>query len=83
MCRYIKALLAHGADPHFIIPFPKFPLAYLLNSFRDKRLDKRTRQVQPGLQGVPPGQPVLPEDSDDEEDEDVDEDEEDEKGGRA
>ena len=77
--RYIKALLAHGADPNFIIPFPNFSLAYLLNSFRDRRLDKRTRQLQPGLAGVPPGQPVPAEDSDD----DDEAEEEEEHGGRA
>jgi hypothetical protein len=69
--RALKALLAHGADPNFIMPFPNFSLAYLLNSFRDRRLDKRTRQLQPhlGTPGVPPGQPVPPEDSDEEEEE--------------
>ena len=35
----IKALLAHGADPNFIMPAPTFSLAFILNSFRHRKLD--------------------------------------------
>ena len=59
----LKALLAHGADPNFINPHPTFSLAFILNSFRDGRLDRRMRQRQ----GVPPGEstPVGGESDDD------------------
>jgi hypothetical protein len=44
----MKALLAHGADPNFMMPAPTFSLAFVLNSFRHRLLDKANSQAGGG-----------------------------------